>query len=126
MRHIARLLVGLVGAASLLAGLTFWFNMEALLTDFGIETAGLVGRATVRADMGGLFLTIAVMALMAAWKRSRMWALGALVPLCAAIVGRLIGVVADGAGSGIWPPIMVEAFSIAVLVWARSIWRVPA
>jgi glycosyltransferase involved in cell wall biosynthesis len=126
MRQIVRLLVGLIGAASLLAALTFWLNMEALLKGFGIEPVGLVGRATVRADMAGLFLTIAVMALMAAWKRSRMWALGALVPIIAAIAGRLVGVMIDGTAPEIWPPIMIEAFGIAVLLWARSVWRAPA
>ena len=123
MKQIARLLVGLIGTASLLMALALWFNMEAFVPQLGIETVSPVGRATVRADIAGLFMGIGIMMVMAAWKSSSAWAYGALVLVGGAIAGRLVGVAADGAGPGIWPPIIVEAVAIAILLWARTVWK---
>ena len=123
MKHISRLLVGLIGTVSVLMALALWFNMEAMLPQMGIAPIGALGRATVRADIAGLFMGIGLMMVMAAWKMSRSWAFGALVLVGSAIAGRLVGVLADGGSPEIWPPIIVEAVAILILLWARSIWR---
>ena len=126
MKHISRLLVGLIGTVSVLMALALWFNMEAMLPQMGISATGTLGRATVRADIAGLFMGIGLMMTMAAWKMSRSWAFGALVLVGSAIAGRLVGVLVDGGSPEIWPPIIVEAVAILILLWARSIWRVPS
>jgi hypothetical protein len=123
MKMLVRILVGAMGLLSLFLLLNLWFHMEAVTGGLGITVEGLVGRATVRADIGGLFGGIGVFSLMAAWKQSRMWALGALVVISTAILGRLIGVLVDGSGPGVWGPIGVEVVMIGVLLWARQVWR---
>ena len=123
MKMLVRILVGLSGLVALLMMLNLWFHMGSVIGAMGITTEGLVGRASVRADVGGLFGGIGVFALMAVWKQSRTWALGALVLVSLAIAGRFVGVVMDGSGPGVWGPIGVEAFTIAILVWARQAWR---
>jgi hypothetical protein len=123
MKRISRILVGLLGAVALRMMLNIWFHMGSVTGALGIIPGGLVGRATVRADIGGLFGGIAVFCLMAAWKQSRLWALGALVLVSTAILGRLIGVALDGSGPGVWGPIGVEAVMIFILLWARKVWR---
>ena len=123
MKHIARLLVGLIGTVSVLMALALWFNMEALVPQLGIVPMGTLGRATVRADIAGLFMGIGLMMTMAAWKMSRSWAYGALVLVGSAVAGRLAGVLVDGGSPEIWPPILIEALAILILLWARSIWR---
>jgi hypothetical protein len=123
MKIVLRILVGFSGVVALLMMLNLWFHMGAVTGALGITTEGLVGRATVRADIGGLFGGIAVFCIMAAWKQSRMWASGALVLVSTAILGRLIGVALDGTGPGVWGPIGVEAVMIAILLWARKVWR---
>jgi hypothetical protein len=123
MALVQRILVGLIGALSVLTAMRLWFAMDSALTQFGVSPLNQVGRQTVRADMGGLFLGIGLFCVMAAWKQSRTWALGALVVTGAAIAGRLAGVLIDGAGAGVWPPIEVEAVVIAVLLWVRSSWK---
>jgi hypothetical protein len=45
------------------------------------------------------------------------------VLISTAILGRLIGVLMDGSGPGVWGPIGVEAVMIGVLLWARQVWR---
>jgi hypothetical protein len=97
--------------------------MEALVAQLGISPTGLVARATVRADIAGLFGSIGLFALMAALRESRAWALGALAMTSVAIVGRLVGVVLDGSGPGVWFPIIVEAVMILLLLAARQFWR---
>lgn len=126
MKLIARGLVGLVGALSILTALGLWFNMEASLARMGIEPIGLVGRATVRADIAGLFVGIGVMMLMAAWKSSRSWAFGALVLTSGALAGRILSLLIDGSSAESWPPIVVEAVAVSLLLWARSAWKSAA
>ena len=59
MKTILRALVGLSGLLSILMVLGLWFGMERILPAIGLMTNdlanGLVGRATVRADIAGLF-----------------------------------------------------------------------
>lgn len=124
MKLVQRILVGLIGVLTVLVALRLWFAMDGALSQFGIAPLNLVGRQTVRADMAGLFMSIGVFSLMAAWKQSRTWALGALVVTGAAIAGRLVGVLIDGAGAGVWPPVVIEAVIIAILVWVRRSWAV--
>lgn len=123
MKLAQRILVGLMGLGSLLITTQLWFAQDTALSPFGITTLNQVGRQTVRADMAGLFCSIGVFALIAAWKTSRTWALGALVLASCAILGRFIGVLTDGAGPGVWGPIGVEAVSIAILLWVRQAWK---
>ena len=126
MKLITRGLVGLVGALSILTALGLWFNMEASVARMGIEPIGLVGRATVRADIAGLFVGIGVMMLMAAWKSSRSWAFGALVLTSGALAGRILSLLIDGSSAESWPPIVVEAVAVSLLLWARSAWKSAA
>jgi hypothetical protein len=123
MRHVLRLLVGTLGLLFIAIMATLWFNMGALLAQVGITPNGLIGRATVRADIAGLFGSIGLFALMAALRESRAWALGALTMTSVAIVGRLVGIALDGSGPGVWSPIIVEAVLILLLLAARQFWR---
>jgi hypothetical protein len=123
MQLVHRILLALAGVVSILTALRLWFAMGAMLTQFGIAPLNLVGRQTVRADMGGLFLGIGVFAVMAAWKRSAAWAFGGMVLTLGAIAGRFAGVLTDGAGPGVWPPIIVEAVIIALFAQAWRNWK---
>ncbi len=123
MRLVLRLLIGLIGFLSTLMMASLWFKMDALFGQLGLTPSGLVGRATIRADLAGLFGSIGLFSLMAAVRESRTWALGALVATSTAIVGRLVGVVLDGSGPGVWSPVIVEAVIILLLLAARQIWR---
>ncbi len=126
MKLIQRLLVGLIGIASLLITTRLWLAQDTALGQFGITTLNQVGRQTVRADMAGLFCSIGVFAILAAWKTSRAWAFAALVVTSCALLGRFIGVITDGTGPGVLGPIGVEVVSIAILLWVRQSWKTTA
>ena len=66
MPFLIRIAVGLIGIMALLGVNSHWFKLDDLASDRGIEAIGAIGRANVRADVGGLFLAIAIFALLAA------------------------------------------------------------
>jgi hypothetical protein len=126
MKLVARILVGLLALGSLLLAASCWFNTGQAATQFGLTSNGLVGNATIRADIGGIFTSLAIFMGMAAWKQSRMWLLGALVAGGAAFASRVFGLLVDGNGPGVVQPMVVEIISLAILLWARSVWAKPA
>ena len=123
MAQASRILVGLVAAFFIFMGLNFWFMLDTAVTSFGFGPDGLIGRASVRADVGGFFLGGGIIAAMAAWKRCSTLATASLILVATAITGRIVSLVLDGAAPGGTPPMVVEAVMIAILLWARSQWR---
>ncbi len=126
MRNAARLIVGFQGVVSVLVALAIWFALDRTVAQLGISPLDITGRATVRADMGGFFAAIGVTALVAAWRQSPQWANAVLGLMAAALAGRSVTVVMDGIGPFTWPPMIIEAISILILSWARSVWMQPA
>lgn len=122
MALIFRILVGLIGALSVLTALPHWFRVESLAATRGIEATDAIGRANVRADVGGIFLAIGILALLAAWKQSRIWAAATLIVVASAFLGRLISVGLDGMSTGIAEPIMIEAVVLLILGGASRTW----
>lgn len=122
LSRIWAILVGIVGLLSILTAFQHWFQLDVVAAQRGIESSTVAGNANIRADVGGLFLAIGLFMLIAAWKRSRQWALAALVLILSALIGRLISLTIDGAGSGIWPPILVELLFAAMMFVASRLW----
>ncbi len=123
MTKFARLLVGLMGLFSIATAFGLWFKMDSLLPQLGLSMSdlggGVVGRATVRADIAGLFGGMGVAMILAARLQSRFWANAVLLFVTIAITGRIISVIVDGGPALVWPPIAIEAIVIAVLLWFR-------
>ena len=122
MKNAARMIVGLQGLVALAIAFGLWFAMDGMIAQLGVSVLDVTGRATVRADMAGLFAGIGVMALMAAWQQSPHWANAVLVLMAVALAGRWATVVMDGIGPNTWLPMILEAVSILILSWARSVW----
>jgi hypothetical protein len=124
MKTVLRALVGLSGLLSILMVLGLWFGMERILPTIGLMTndlaGGLVGRATVRADIAGLFGGMGLAMLIAAYRESRAWAGAALLFVSVALAGRLTGLALDGAPAEVIPPIVIEAFTVALLASYRA------
>lgn len=124
MKTLLRALVGLSGLLSIVMVLGLWFGMERILPAIGLMAndlaGGLVGRATVRADIAGLFGGMGLAMLIAAYRESRAWAGAALLFVSVALAGRLIGLALDGAPAEVIPPIVIEAFTVALLASYRA------
>lgn len=121
---IPRILVGLAALGSIILALGLWFGQEQVIPALGIATTdlggGVVGRATVRADIAGLFGGMGVCMLIAVIRQSVHWVNTVLVFVTVAITGRFIGLAADGGESFAIQPIIVEAVTIALLLWLRA------
>lgn len=127
MNMAARVLVGIMALFFGSMGVGFWFNLETQAVGFGLQNAveatNLVGRAAVRADFGSFFLTVAVLCAYATWKRCGSAAVGAALLFGIALLGRIVSVALDGPAPGGFFPMGVEAVSVAILLWARSVWK---
>jgi hypothetical protein len=118
----SRLLVSLIGLASLLAVWSHWFRIDTLAAERGIQAVGDIGRANVRADVGGLFLCIASFAFVAAWKKSRLWLTATILLVGSALLGRFVSLGIEGYSAPVGSPMLVEAVVIAILALAYWSW----
>ena len=120
---IPRILIGIGALGSLVLALGLWLGVEQVIPALGISTTdlggGLVGRATVRADIAGLFGGMGICLLIAVIRSSIHWVNAALVFVGVAISGRFVGLIIDGGGNAVIQPILVEAVIIALLLWLR-------
>lgn len=127
MRQIARILVVLVALFNILMGLNFLFNPAGAAANFALTPEGTQGLATLRADFSAFFLTGGLFALVGAVRTRADLLMVPLTLLSIAIVGRAIGLVMDGAPQTAYPPMVVEAVMIAILLLARrQFGRAPA
>jgi hypothetical protein len=122
MALISRVLVGLIGLLALLGVGPHWFRLQHLPIERGIQALGDAGRANVRADVGGLFLAIALFAFIAAAKQNRTWALAGMLLVGSALVGRIVSLAIDGFGPRVGPPIAIEALVVAIFALAYWSW----
>ena len=120
---IARILVGLMAAFFFAMGLLFWFQLDAQTAQFQIKAAGLLGNASIRADFGSFFLSVGIFCGYASWKKSGGAAAAAALLFGLALLGRGLTIILEGAAPGAIEPMVVEAVSVAILLWARSGWK---
>lgn len=123
MENVARILVGLIAAFMLVSGLGFWFHTDTMNKIFALSTLNDLGFASIRADFASFFLAIGLFAGIAAWKRDPHFAASAATLFILALIGRVISLGFEGKVAGGVPPMLLEASSAAILLWARQIWQ---
>jgi hypothetical protein len=123
MTNLLRIVVALIGALSLLAMAQHWFMTDATVAQRGVNAIGAMGRANIRADIGGIFAGIGAFALIAAWQQSRTWMTAALILTTSALAGRLLSYMIDGNADGVVAPIVVEAVVIGIFLAAYRSWK---
>lgn len=122
MALLSRILVAVIGLFSLLGSLQHWFKVDALVTERGIQAVGDIGRANIRADVGGLFIGIGLFAIIAAAKQDKTWLLAATLLTGSALMGRLVSVAIDGYSPQVGPPMVIEAVVVAIYLVAFWLW----
>ena len=116
--HFLRLVVLLFALFFLVGGLQWLFSPANLASDFGLLANGILGWATIRADLGALFLVTGICATLAASHHPQANAFltcGCLL-MGTAACGRLIGFVMDGIPQDGITPLIFELAVIASLV----------
>lgn len=119
---LSRILVAVIGVVALLGVGPHWFDLDAVAAERGMQAIGDIGRANLRADVGGLFLAISCLTLFAAVRQHQGAILAATVLLGATLLGRFVSVAIDGYSAPVAPPMIVEAILIAILLLAYRAW----
>jgi ribonuclease Z len=114
MFALLRLAALLVALLFTVVGLGYWVAPEEAARWFGIDGVAGAGLANLRADLGGLFLGLAVLTAAGAWMKRRPGLIAAAVILGAVILGRAVGALAGG-GLGV-RELALELAALGVLV----------
>ena len=121
METVFRWLVRLIGLILLLIGLGFLFVPDNVAAQFAIQPAAVGGFATLRGDLGGLFLGMAFFCFLGALEAKSHWLLVPTVFLAAIILGRLFNLLSEGVvGPGVGP-LLFEIVLVLVLVGAQRV-----
>lgn len=116
--NIARGIALLFALFFLVMGLQWLFVPENLATDFALIPNGILGWATIRADLGAMFVTTGVTAALGVSSRSsaNSYLFCACLLMGTAATGRLIGFAMDGIPAGGIPPLIFELATMASMV----------
>ena len=97
MRNVAKGLAGLIALLFLVFGVRYMFLPDALMASAGLEAISNLGLATVRALIGGSFLTFAVLIMMHVVVNENHGVLRMVILfLLFSIIGRIVSLIADG------------------------------
>ena len=119
MMHALRIAVTAAGALALLLGGLWVLDPDRLAPAFGLAAEGALGRASLRADLGAFFSMTGLLCIAAGLRNEARLMTGPLLLILIALLARIISLLADGAGPGVYPPIAVEAGLLALFALAR-------
>ncbi|MFT4627943.1 MAG: ribosome-associated toxin RatA of RatAB toxin-antitoxin module [Myxococcota bacterium] len=120
MAWMIRGAVALVGLLFLGLGLALMVSPEAMVEAFGVQPDGLLATATMRANLGGMFVGSAAVLGLGLASGDTTWFLAVAVLMGAVAVGRLFGFALDGVDATTGPPIGVELAVAGLLLVAHA------
>ncbi|MGB0922179.1 MAG: DUF4345 family protein [Alphaproteobacteria bacterium] len=118
MENVIKIGVGLVALLFTFNGLMLMFAPEAGIGGFAITAEGPAGLNTVRGDLGGLFLGGAILAALGMFK-NKAYLLALAIVLGVIMLGRIIGLSADGFAPTTLVFLLIEAVAVTVLIMAH-------
>ncbi len=117
MQTVLRYFSGLVGLFFLVLGLIFLFSPASQTATFALLPSGNTGLSTLRGDVAGLFLGMALFSLLGAFRGSA----GLLtVPACYLgfiIFGRLLNLILAGRSAAALQAMLIEIAMLAILIF---------
>lgn len=117
---LLRSLLLLGGIFYTLMGIGFLINPVSSGADFGIAPQGIMGLASIRADMTAFFMVAGGCLIWGAWARKGDPFLVTAALMAIALVGRTVTLIVDGPHDGWWTPMVVEAITVILaLVGSR-------
>ncbi|MEM7111131.1 MAG: DUF4345 family protein [Chloroflexota bacterium] len=121
MRTVARVLAAIIAFLFLLFGFRYMFAPDAVMATAGIEAVNNLGMATIRAFIGGGFLTFGILLVMHTVINQETGSLRfAILFLLLSIVGRVVSLVVDGSNPealrNLVPVSLMVIVSVASLV----------
>ena len=120
MKRSTQFLVVLCSVPLLLLGIKSMFFPESTYDLLEVTPTGTYGVNTIRASIGGLFLTGSSLMVMGMWTKNRTWFHAALLMVSIVFAGRIFSLCTDGWTTVAIPALVIEVFIIAVLVVASK------
>ena len=120
MKILAKVLPGILGIAFLGVGLLFMFNPAATLDRLELVPNAIAGWASIRSFIGGTFLGLAVLLFHGVIKSEGKPIRMVGILLAAAVLGRIVSLVADGVDGTVIGPVVIEIILVAICFFAAN------
>ncbi len=121
MEKLARIAVLLIGLAMLAGALGFGFAPQLMERDFAVVASRVEGLGTLRADLGGTFLSLAICAFLSLRRAQSQWLNVPILFMGAFLLLRTVHLLVDGVTHPGLRSFIVEVILIATLAWARRV-----
>ncbi len=118
MKNLIKGLVVLASLPLLVLGLKAMFAPVSMFEMFNLNPQGVFGLNTIRADLGGMLTSSAVMMYIGLWKKNPTWFMATILVMATLLVGRVISFITDGWTNAAIPAVVVEFVVIGVLLLA--------
>jgi hypothetical protein len=115
----AALFVG--GLFFVILGVGFLLDPAGSGGDFGLTARSAHGLATIRADITAFFVVAGGCMIWGGWARKGDPLLVTAALMLLALLGRVVGLSLDGPYEGYWPPMVVEAVSAVLALFASRV-----
>jgi ribonuclease Z len=116
MQRVLRFLAGLIGVLFLALGLMLLFAPGRQTGQFAVLATGNAGLSTLRGDLGGLFLGMALFTLVGAIRASPRWLAVPAIFLTFIVLGRIMNLIFDGRSIESVQAVLLEFVFIAILL----------
>lgn len=118
---ILRALLFLGGLFYVLMGIGFLLDPVGSGADFGIAPQGVMGLASIRADMTAFFIVAGGCLIWGAWARKGDPLLVSAALMGTALLGRIVTLATDGAHDGFILPMIVEAVTVIIALFCSRV-----
>ena len=119
MELALRILLRLLALGMLIGAVGFMFNPAAMEADFAVRALETHGMGTLRGDLGGTFLMLAIFTFHGSRPGSAAWLAVPLVFMLTVLFGRVVHIVLDGLTDPAIRSTMIELIAVAILEYAR-------
>ena len=119
MELALRILLRLLALGMLIGAVGFIFNPAAMEADFAVRALETHGMGTLRGDLGGTFLMLAIFTFHGSRPGSAAWLAVPLVFMLTVLFGRVVHIVLDGVTDPAIRSTIIELIAVAILEYAR-------
>lgn len=119
MELALRILLRLLALGMLIGAVGFIFNPAAMEADFAVRALETHGMGTLRGDLGGTFLMLAIFTFHGSRPGSAAWLAVPLVFMLTVLFGRVVHIVLDGLTDPAIRSTIIELIAVAILEFAR-------
>ncbi|MDA9919247.1 hypothetical protein N9D72_03080 [Porticoccaceae bacterium] len=119
MEMALRIVLRLLALGILLGAVGFIFNPAGMEADFAVRALETHGMGTLRGDLGGTFLMLAIFTFHGSRPGNAAWLAVPLVFMLTVLFGRIVHIVLDGLTDPAIRSTVIELVAIAFLEYAR-------